>query len=90
MGQFGGHTWPACCECSGGYWEAQGHRLAVSDQNVARTMRRSAQGKQGKVASVERMPRVCDFNLRDPGVFRVLDQGIELWDRSIMSAMILF
>ena len=45
----------------------------VSDQDVAWTVGRSAQGNQGKVAPVERMPRVSDFDFRNPGVFRVLE-----------------
>ncbi len=55
----------------------------VTDQDVAWTMRRSAQRKQGKVAPVERMPRISDFDFRNLSIFRVLDQGIELMDRSI-------
>jgi hypothetical protein len=50
-------------------------------------MGRSAQGNQGEVAPVERMSRVSDFDFRDPGVFRVLEQGIELMDRSTTSIM---
>ncbi len=50
-------------------------------------MRRRTHRDQGKTASEEGMPSVSDFDFRCLCLIRVLEQGIELWDRLILSTM---
>jgi hypothetical protein len=45
-------------------------------------------GKEREPASEERMPRIEDFNLSLLLLIWVVEQGIELWDRSTTSHII--
>jgi hypothetical protein len=80
--QLGGKSRPRCGQISGGERDAQGHIVAVDDQDVDGAAFGHPQGAHREVLSEERMCRVGDLDFGDAFFRWVLEGDIKLGFRS--------
>jgi hypothetical protein len=77
--------WRWCDQVGGRLGNPQHHGGAVGDEEIAHIVRARAGGEQRKAAPVKRMAGVGDLDFRQVVYWWVVDRGIKVFGRSIIS-----